>query len=195
MSNPSKKSRKRPKSVPMPRATKKRAPAAEASTDAPVLANITQQLAQTLRLTEPFSIRAEIHGLCVRVATTNAWTKLVHERLTGVLGVDGTRPTLGGVLALIEKLIEQRVPEAQTPAEAMMADVLRATAPAAADRPTVRLGAVAPAGADDPGMHRGPCEDLDGSGACKGCGRWLGDEDDALEAAVARTATLPEPQP
>jgi hypothetical protein len=31
--------------------------------------------------------------------------------------------------------------------------------------------------ARDPGMHRGPCEDLDGSGACKGCGRWLGDDD------------------
>jgi hypothetical protein len=135
---------------------KKRADANEAT----VLAGISQQLAQTLGLAEPFPIVPEIHRLLARVATTNAWTQLAHERLTAVLGGADTRPTLGGVLALIERLIEQHVHvlPVRLPAEALIA-----TAPDAADRLTVTLGAVEPPDAEDSGMHRRPCEDLDGS--------------------------------
>lgn len=52
------------------------------------------------------SALAAVEDLARRVAATNAWTRLAHERLTALLGNNTgyATPTLGGVLGLVEEL-------------------------------------------------------------------------------------------
>lgn len=151
------------------------------------LADLEVLIAQRLNPPNPFDLWDEINKLCARAAATKAWQALAYETICRALGVPvaDEPPTFGRILELIERLcaafqrlnaFEKEIASEQIDQDGRidlvdpLALVGRVVTINTAPTPTTE-----PA---DPGMHDGPCEDLDGSGACFGCGAWLGGDDD-----------------
>lgn len=87
----------------------KRVTAAERANEeaAANLAAITDALEARFSSRDPAVALREIDDLRARVAATTAWTQLAYDRLASALDKTSTgkRPTLGGVLTLIETLV------------------------------------------------------------------------------------------